>query len=203
MARLHTTILNSVRGTSTLEIKPNSPSQREMVDTYTLRLWVHDQLVYDRIHSVRDWQKRHFYVEEIARAFCCIHDLIGETISCAPNVVSNGTDETEFLSPVCAHIETDWLQIVLSATNTKRRGDIVSINLYLQQERNLVGDPKKLSLESLGNWGEWGEMLWTTILCKPEEAIAFGKQLLEEIYTVEQERVSLGIPKYDDPSYPE
>jgi len=37
-------------------------------------------------------------------------------------------------------------------------------------------------------------MIAARIFCRPEEAIAFGKQLLEEIEEAERVRVELGIP---------
>lgn len=197
MAILHTTVNYFARGRTSLELKPNSPSQRELVDTYTMRLWVHDQLVYDRIQSVRDWQMRHFYVEQIAKTFCCVRELIDKEISCPPG---NRSDEREItpISPICAHLDTDWLKVALSAARTKRYGEIVHVNLYLQQAEKRIGD---LESRSSGEWGEWAEMIWAIILCQPEDTIAFGAELLDEIRTAEQERTRLGISKYDDPGY--
>jgi len=200
MAILRTYVNHSARGSTTLELKPNSPSQREMVDTYALRLWVHNQLVYDRTHSVRDWQMRHFYVENIARAFCCIRDLIGKEISYISDNANDDENGAIFISRVCAHVDTEWLQVVLSAASSNRSGDIVHINLYLQQAETQIGG---LEHRGSGQWGEWSEIVSSVILCKPDDAIAFGTQLLEEIHAVEQERISLGILKYDNPSYSE
>ena len=200
MAILRTSVNHSARGSTTLELKPNSPSQREMVDTYALRLWVHNQLVYDRTHSVRDWQMRHFYVENIARAFCCIRDLIGKEISYIPDNANDDKNGAIFISHACAHVDTEWLQVVISAASSNRYGDIVHVNLYLQQAETQVGN---LEHRDSGQWGEWAEIVWSVILCKPDDAIAFGTQLLEEIHTVEQERISLGILKYDNPNYSE
>jgi hypothetical protein len=198
MANLHTTLNYFARGRTTLELKPNSPSQREMVDTYTLRLWVNDQLVYDRIQSVRDWQMRHTYVEDIAKAFCCIRELIGKEISCTMNVATNDEKDLYYHTSVCAYEDTEWLRVALSAAPTRRFGELVQVNLYLQQAETQIGD---FEYRNTSHWGRWAEMIWAIILCTPDDAIDFGRQLLEEIQSVEQERIALGIPEYDDTSY--
>ena len=201
MAILQTTTAHyHPRGRAKLELTPNSPTQHELVDSYVLRLWVHDQLIYDRIHSVRNWQMRHLYVERIARAFCCIRELVGKQIRCASENTEDDQGQPTFISFVCAQIETDWLKVMLSAAPTKRYGDVAHVVLFLQQTHKEVGDIER---RSVGEWGEWDEMICATILCGPEDAIAFGTQLLGEIHTVEQERIALGIPEYDDPSYSE
>ncbi|MCB0194575.1 MAG: hypothetical protein KDJ65_21675 [Anaerolineae bacterium] len=177
-----------------MELIPNSPSQRDLVDTYNLRLWIHDQLIYEQIHSVRNWQMRHFYVEEIAKAFRNIRILLGKEIQ-----ISEDNEERQssasFLSFVNAALDTDWLRVILAATQPKRTGDLVHVSLYLRKTENTIGD---FEHRSTGQWGVWEEMVAATIFCTPEDAIAFGVQLQEEIRQVEQERVSLGIPKYDD-----
>ena len=194
MAILRSTVNLFVRGHATLELTPNSPSQPDLVDTYLLRLWIHDQLVYDQIHSVRNWQMRHFYVEEIARAFCCVRELLGREIQCA--CTDNANSLSSFLSLVNANLSTDWLTIVLAAaTQVKRIGDLVHVNLYLRKTANIIGD---FEHRSKGQWGEWEEMIAAKIFCTPEESVAFGLQLQEEIKKVEEERVLLGIPEYDD-----
>ena len=176
---------------------PNAPTQPELIDTYQLRLWIHNQLVYDQVHSVRNWQMRHFYVEKIARAFCHVQDLIGKKIYLPSE---NGSDEPSnpaFLSFVHAELNTEWLTVLLSANHTKQKGDLVHVLVFLQQSEHRIGD---IDRRSLGQWGEWREMLSARIICKPEEAVNFGAQLSEEIKQVEQARDSLGIPEYDDPS---
>jgi hypothetical protein len=196
MATLRTTTNLFVRGSATLELTPNSPSQSELVDTYSVRLWIHDQLIYDQIQSVRDWQMRHFYVEEIARAFCCCHELLGQEIQCSPG---NGPESQQpsFLSLANAKLSTDWLTVVLAATRVKRIGDLVHVDMYLRKAQTTIGDYEH---RSTGQWGEWAEMVAAIIFCTPDEAASFGRQLLEEIRKVEQERVALGIPEFDDPS---
>lgn len=194
MAILQTTVNYFARGYARLELKPNPPLPRERVDTYALRLWIYDQLIYDQTHSIRDWQMRHAYIQNMAQAFRCVRALLGREISC-PNE-SNG--EAEYLSLVSAQIDADWLKVILSASPTKRFGDMVHASLYLRQAAMDIGD---FEHRSTGQWGQWATMTWAIILCTPEDAIAFGSQLLEEIRAVEQERIALGIPEYDDPAY--
>ena len=198
MATIQTTVNYFARGYTRLELKPNSPSPRELVDTYALRLWIHDQLVYDQTHSVRNWQMRHRYVENIAQAFRCARELLGKEISCPPENTSSSDKERDYLSLACAQMDADWMKITLSAAPTKRFGDMVHANMYLRQAATVIGD---LEHRSIGKWGEWATMTWAIILCTPDDAVTFGKQLLEEIHFVEQERIALGIPEYDDAYY--
>jgi hypothetical protein len=196
MATLRSTVNLFVRGYAALELTPNSPSPPDLVDTYHLRLWVHEQLIYDQIHSVRNWQMRHFYVEEIARAFCCVRELLGREIQCVSEDNTDNQHLPSFLSLVNANLSTDWLTIVLAATQVKRIGDLIHVNLYLRKTDNIIGD---FEHRSKGQWGEWEEMVAAKIFCTPEDAVAFGIQLQEEIKEAEQARVLLGIPEYDDP----
>jgi hypothetical protein len=195
MAKLHTTVNHSVRGSATLELTPNLPTQRELVDTYSVRLWIHDQLVYDEIQSVRNWQSRHYYVENIAKGFCAVQNWLGQRISVLEQLDENDTEQREtLLSFVTAELSTDWLIIYLKATNTNR-GELVHVNIFLRKSHNTVG---KFEPGRKEQWGEWDDMIAAWIFCRPDEAVAFGKQLLEEMEQVEKTRVELGIPDSDE-----
>jgi hypothetical protein len=195
MAILRSTVNLSVRGYAALELTPNSPLQRDLVDTYSVRLWVHDQLIYDQVHSVRNWQMRHFYVEEIARAFRHIRELLEKKIECMPDESTDEQVVPSFLSFVHARLDVDWLSLILAATHPKRIGELVHVNIHLRKAEHRIGEFKS---ESPGQWGEWEELVSATVFCTPEEAVSFGIQLQEEIRQVEQERIQLGIPEYDD-----
>lgn len=191
MAILRTTVNHSVRGSAMLELTPNSPIQRERLDTYSVRLWVHDQLVYDETQSVHGWQSGHYYVEKIAKGFCAVQSLLGKRI----NVLEQYEDETEphevLLSFVTAELSTDWLIVYLKAVNSNsNRDEFVHANILLRKSHNQVGqfDPDRKE-----QWGQWEDMIAAWIFCRPEDAIAFGKQLLEEMQEVERVRVELGI----------
>ena len=190
MAILRTTVNHSVRGSATLELIPNSSIQRELVDTYSVRLWVHDQLVYDEIKSVRNWQSGHYYVENIAEGFRSVRNWLGQRISV---LEPHDEDENEplesLLSFVTAELNTVWLIVYLRATNTNR-SELVHANIFLRKSHNQVG---KFEPDRQEQWGEWDEMIAAWIFCRPEDAIAFGKQLLEEIKEAERVRVELGI----------
>lgn len=192
MAILQTTHHYLRRGTAKLELLPNSPTQRELVDTYQVRLWIHDHLVYDHVQSVRDWQMRHYYVEHIARMCCCIQSFIDKTLEGC--IVENFADD-KFWSPVYVQVDTDWLKVTASAGTERRNGPNVIFYLSLVQTEHRIGDVEK---PSAGLWGEWQERITATILCTPEDAVRFGRQLLQEIAEVERQRIELGIPEYDD-----
>ena len=184
-----------MRGSATLELTPNSPVQRELVDTYLVRLWVHDQLVYDQIQSVRNWQSGHYYVELIAKGFCAVRQLLGQRISFLKEAGDTDNEQHEsLLSFVTAELSAEWLIVYLKATNTNR-GELVHVHVLLRKSDHEVGssehDPK-------GQWGEWDDMIAAWIFCRPDDAIAFGKQLLEEIGQAERVRVELGIPDSDE-----
>ncbi len=187
MAILQTTLNQFARGHTALELTPNSPAQREFVDTYRVRLTVHDHLVYDRIQSVRPLQMRHYYVEEIAMTCCRVSDLLDRTLPIPE-------DDVAYV-PLCAQLDTDWLAISLSAASTKQFGELVGIHVYLEQAKTKVGDTY---YRSRGQWGEWQELIGAVILCAPADCYAFGSQLLDEIRAVEATRIALGIPEVDD-----
>ena len=65
----------------------------------------------------------------------------------------------------------------------------------MRKTKNITGD---FEHRSKGQWGEWEEMIAAKIFCTPDDAVAFGLQLQEEIKEVEKARVLLGIPEYDD-----
>ena len=195
MAILRTTINHSARGSATLELTPNSPIQRELVDTYSVRLWIHDQLVYDEIQSVRNWQSGHYYIENIAKGFCAVRNWLGQRISVLERYDENDTEQREvLLSFVTAELSTDWLIAYLKATNTNH-GELVHANIFLRKSHSKVG---KFEPDHKEQWGEWDDMIAGWIFCRPEDAIAFGKQLLEEMEQVERIRVELGIPDSDE-----
>jgi len=139
MAILRTTVNHSVRGSAILELIPSSPIQRELVDTYSVRLWVHDQLVYDEIQSVRNWQMGHFYVEKIAEGFCAVRNWLGQKITVLDEQDENDAEHQEsLLSFVTAELSTEWLIVYLRATNTKR-GELVHADIFLRKSHNKVG----------------------------------------------------------------
>ncbi|GAC1358186.1 MAG: hypothetical protein NVSMB42_17320 [Herpetosiphon sp.] len=188
------------RGSATFELTPQHPLEYKLVDTYLMRLWVHDGLVYDAIQTVRNWQMRHFYVSEIARACRYVRELIGKEIVCSPSAGDAHTHEPSRLSLVHARLSTDWLTINLAATTigptrTKQQHELVHMHLSLQKTHTVVNESLRSSRDT---WGEWNEMITATILCTPEECITFGTQLQDEISEVEQARIALGIPDYDD-----
>ena len=189
MAILRTTVNHSARGSATLELTPNSPIQRELVDTYSVRLWIHDQLVYDETQSVRSWQSGHYHVEKIAKGFCAVQNWLGQRINLLEKYENDTEPHESLLSFVAAELSTEWLIVYLKATNTNR-GDLVHAHIFLQKSHNQVG---KFEPDRKGQWGEWGDMIAAWIFCTPDDAIAFGKQLLEEIKEAERVRVELGI----------
>ncbi len=189
MATLQTTVNHFARGHAILELTPNSPAQREFVDTYAVRLTVHDRLVYDRIQSVRPFQMRHYYVEQIAKACCYVSNLLDRKLPDPDDPVAS--------FPMCTRLDTDWLAITLSAASTKQFGELVGVRVYLEQAKTKVGDTY---YRSRGQWGEWQELVGAVILCAPSDCIAFGRQLLDEVRTVEATRIALGIPDVDDES---
>jgi hypothetical protein len=194
MARLETTLNSGTRGYTCFEVRPIHPVTYESVDTYGVRLWVHNQLVYDRVHSVRHLQMRHYYVELIAHALCNPYEYLGKEIQFSPD--SELEPQAGFVPTAlaCVHLEADWMTIVLSAAQTKRFGNMVHMNIYLKNSVTTIGDIER------GRWGEYAEMTWAIILCRPEDAVAFGQQLRAEIREVEKQRIELGIPEYDDDS---
>lgn len=195
MAILRTTVNYFVRGSATLQLTPNSPVQRELVDTYSVRLWIHDKLVYDHIQSVRNWQMRHYYVQQIAKGFCVVRQLLGQRINFTEEQGDNDNEQQEsLLSFVTAELSTDWLTVYLKAADF--RGDeLVHANVLLRKSHNEVGS---IEHDREGQWGEWDDIVVAWFFCRPNEAIAFGKQLLEEIEQAERVRVELGIPDYDE-----
>jgi len=198
MAILRATTNFHGRGSSALEIHPNSPQTRELVDTYVVRMWVVDELIYEQTHSVRDWQMRHFYVEEIARACCSARLLIDQKLF-APSDIG-GNQQTTFLSRVHAYLSTDWLTIYLSGAITKRHGELISVDVFGQISESIINrDNSQLAKD----WGSYQQLVGIQLSCHPEDTLAFGTKLLSEIADVEQQRIALGIPKYDDPAYGE
>ncbi len=192
MATLQTTLNPFARGHTRLDLTPNSPIDRALVDTYQLRLTIHDRVVYDRRHSVRNWQSRHFYVEQLAKACQCVPQLLDQHLPCDPE--DNG------YFPVCAQVDTDWLALSLSAASTKLHGALVGVRVYVQQAKTKIGDTY---YRSRGQWGEWDELIGAVILCTPADAVAFGTQLLDEIRAVEATREALGIPETDEGTDPD
>jgi hypothetical protein len=197
MAILTTTINRFPRGYNVLELRPNMPDNPALVDTYQLRLWSGQQLIYERTHSVRDWQMRHFYMQEIARAFVCVDVLLRQKILC-PSDNAQSNQPVSFLSFVHAQVSTDWLTISLAASHTKKYGDLIHVDAYAVLEEQECG-----AIEQRGNeaWGEHQTMITHHICCTPSDAQAFGAQLTMEIREVEKRRIALGIPKYEDPAY--
>jgi hypothetical protein len=180
------------------ELTPNSPEHRELIDTSVVRLWAHDQLVYDRVHSVRNLQMRHSYVQMIAKAFCCCRDLIGKEIYSSCKEAANTEAIPTFLSLVHITVSSDWLTVSLAAARTQRLGEVVHVDLFLQQAKTEVGDVKN---RREGKWSEWQNNISARIICRPEDAITFGTQLLTEVDQVEMLRIAFDLPEYDDPSY--
>jgi hypothetical protein len=197
MAFLKTTINRFPRGYNVLELHPNMPDDPALVDTYQLRLWSAQQLIYARRHTVRDWQMRHFYVQEIARAFVCIDVLVRQEIQCLPDG-GRVNEPVSFLSFVHAQVSTDWLTISLATSHTKKYGDLVHVDVYAVLEERETGAIDQRGSEA---WGEYQTMVTTHICCTPSDAQAFGAQLRAEIQRVEERRIALGIPKYADPAY--
>jgi hypothetical protein len=173
------------------------PDDPALVDTYQLRLWSAQQLIYARRHTVRDWQMRHFYVQEIARAFVCIDVLVRQEIQCLPDG-GRVNEPVSFLSFVHAQVSTDWLTISLATSHTKKYGDLVHVDVYAVLEERETGAIDQRGSEA---WGEYQTMVTTHICCTPSDAQAFGAQLRAEIQRVEERRIALGIPKYADPAY--
>lgn len=198
MATLRSTTNFFARGTSSFEITPNPPHERTLIDTYQVRLWTLDTLVYEQTQSVRDWQMRHFYVQEIARACCSASLLIGQTLT-APELTL-GTTQLSFLSLTHAVMSTDWLTISLAGANTKKRGPLIHIDVYAVVEEITLGDIQK---RSTGAWSRYQSIKSIQLTCTPEDTFVFGQTLLAEIEEVEQQRVALRIPKYDNPAYGE
>lgn len=191
MAIIGTTTNYFARGSATFELTPNAPTQRELIDTYQMRLWVYDQLVYDEQHSVRNWQMRHFYVSEIARACQCVRQVLDQRISCPAAHDEGYAVESPVLSLVHTKLSTDWLTLLLAAATVKQQ-ELVHMNLYLRKAHATVGDMMRRSR------GQWDELIAATIFCTPDEAIGFGTRLQQEIAAVERARISLGIPDYDE-----
>ncbi len=187
MATLQTTVNHFARGHTVLELTPNAPTQRDLVDTYRVRLSVHDQVLYDRIQSVRDWQMRHRYVEDIAKACCRVQQVLGQEL---PH-----TDDDDGYFPLSMDMTTDWLTISFRAAPTKKIGDLVVVQVYVEQAKTRVGDTYH---RSRGQWGGWQELIGAVICCTPADIIMFGTQLLDEISAVEQARILLGVPPYDN-----
>jgi hypothetical protein len=197
MAILKTTINRFPRGYNVLELRPNMPDNPALVDTYQLRLWSAQQLIYERTHTVRDWQMRHFYVQEIARAFSCIDVLLQQEIQC-PSDSAQSNEPVSFLSFVHAQLSTDWLTISLASSHTRKYGDLVHVDAYAVLEAHETGVIEQRGTET---WGEYQTGVTAHICCTPSDAQAFGTQLRAEIQAVEERRIALGIPKYDDPAY--
>ena len=196
MALLKTTINRFSCGYNVLELRPNLPDEHA-VDTYQLRLWSAQRLIYERTHSVRDWQMRHFYVHEIARAFRCVDVLQQQKILCGLD--GSLLDEpVSFLSFVHARLSTDWLTVTLAASHTRKHGDLIHVDVYAMLEEHESGEIDQRGTEM---WGEYQTSVAIRIFCTPEDARAFGVQLEAEIQEAEKRRISLGIPKYDDPAY--
>jgi len=197
MAILKTTINRFPRGYNVLELRPNMPDDPALVDTYQLRLWSAQQLIYERTHSVRDWQMRHFYVQEIARAFMCVDVLLRQEIQCPPDS-ARSNEPLLFLSFAHAQVSTDWLTISLATSHTRKYGDLVHVDVYAVLEEREIGAIDQRGSEA---WGEYQTVVSTHICCTPSDAQAFGAQLRAEIQAVEERRIALGIPKYADPAY--
>jgi hypothetical protein len=197
MAILKTTINRFPRGYNELELQPNMPDNPALIDSYQLRLWSGQHLIYKHIHSVRDWQMRHFYVQEIARAFMCVDVLLRQTIECPPER-AQVNEPGSCLSFVHAQVSTDWLTISLAASHTKKHGDLIHVDVYAVLEEQEAGTLDHRGSEA---WGEYQTLVTVHICCTPSDAQAFGAQLHAEIQAVEKRRIALGIPKYDDPAY--
>ena len=195
MAILETTIGLTLRGYTCLELRPVLPVTPETVYTYNVRLWVHDRLVYDRIQSVRHLQMRHYHVEMIAHALCNPRAYLGTRIqfSADPELVPQA-DSFPY-SVAAVHLETDWLTMVIYATENKRVGEAVAANIYLRNSEMTYGDIEKTSQ---GKWGRFEELVWAMVICRPDDSIAFGQQLRAEIREAERQRVELRIPESDD-----
>lgn len=151
---------------------------------------MYDELVYDQVHSVRDWQTRHYNVENMAFAFCCVNQLVGSEIDCD---VAHPRADRRFRSMLQVHLDVAWLQLTLAAVRRKQAGELVHVYVGLQTETKLVGDTTQ---RSAGNWGTWSALITTRIYCRPADAVAFGGKLLDEIAVVEKMRTELGIPGY-------
>ena len=201
MARLETTKARLFpRGYTCLELTPNMPEPRDLVDTYMTRLWIHDRLIYDRVHSVRDWQLRHYWVLRIAYAFCNAPSFVDRQIEYLPEPNLESRAWYVASSEASAHFDAEWMQVDISAALSKGHGELVQVNLFLQNTRTRVGD---FQARSEGRWGESADFTWAMILCRPDDAVAWGRKLLAEIDAAEVQRIERGIPKYDDPSYSE
>ncbi|HLO28478.1 MAG TPA: hypothetical protein VK249_05050 [Anaerolineales bacterium] len=138
---------------------------------------------------------RHYYVQQIAKGFCVVRQLLGQRINFTEEQGDNDNEQQEsLLSFVTAELSTDWLTVYLKAADF--RGDeLVHANVLLRKSHNEVGS---IEHDREGQWGEWDDIVVAWFFCRPNEAIAFGKQLLEEIEQAERVRVELGIPDYDE-----
>ncbi len=193
MATLISTLLQSRRGNSRLEVTPNLPENSELTDTYTIKLWVGEELVYDRVQSMRNWQMRHFYVEQIAHAFCNVDKWIDKSTSLSVTD-SETKKQANFNFPDYAELNTEWLRIFLAAWNRpQNKGEIVVANIYLTNIERTAGNR-----DGGETWGEWQEITSASIFCSLKEAKQFGTNLLSEIEAAEAMRIKLGIPEYDD-----
>lgn len=131
MAFLETNSGYNIRGKAKLELTPHPPTPRELVDTYVLRLWVGNELIYDMTHSVRNWQMRHYYLREIATACCNVRNLIGKEIRYEPKTPKEADEGREFYSLLHSYFDADWLRITLAVGTSARHGDLVQVKLFL------------------------------------------------------------------------
>lgn len=174
MAILETTLAHFNRGHTRFELTPNEPTERALIDTYEVRLWIHDQLVYSQRHSIRNWQMRHDEIRYIAKNFCCVRTLIGQTLECPVATPGDIGPDDHYLSLVHARMDVEWLQVSLAATHPRRFGEIVHVHLLVRESETTIGDTFH---RSKGNWGYWQKMIGAYLFCKPDNAIAFGNQL--------------------------
>jgi hypothetical protein len=187
MAILRSTTNFFARGNSAVEVLPNPPLEPALVDTYQVRLWAADRLIYERVQSVRDWQMRHFYVELLAHACCSTAVLFDNEITVSGN---EANDSPTYLSLANAVIDIKWLTVSLSAARTKR-GNFVHVTAYAEVDEVSVGAPPTPPFDS---WSMYQSLLGIKLTCTPDDARAFGQQLLAELHEVERERIARGIP---------
>src|SRR5207253_8946122 len=118
MAFLETNSNYLRRGKIKLELSPNSPTPRDLVDTYILRLWAGNTLIYEMKHTVRNWQMRHYYVQEIATACCNVRELIGKEISYDAKTPKEVDEGRRFHSLLHSDFDVVWFHLALAGVTS-------------------------------------------------------------------------------------
>jgi|SRR5579884_2676294 len=175
---------------NTMELKPVPPAVDGPRDAYEIAFRRGDEIVYQALYNVHEWQLGHFYIVDTARIFQRIESIIDAKL----DISAASFDEDKYKEAASIEVGIDWLVIVLLGETSKRKRRYGSQEIVVDAFAEISQKPDNIA-------GDAGCFVRFSFLCAPAAAIAFGKDLEAECEAAKALRQSLGIPAREEVEY--